>query len=257
MNSPTTTSEKSIGGHILRKFDLNAVGKHTFAHEPYFYFHQILPAQSTLEVKQNSMITAYVLKAGAQAKFNSSKGDQVLRANQVMQIEGVAGHFQAGDQPLEIFIAGVNAAAPAPVIKAATEKEIKFVEKPWGYEMWLNGEHPAYAFKKIYLKAGNRTSLQYHRIKRETNLIYQGSARLHYKSSEGVDNDKVRDTDIAQIPLSASEVVDVFPLGLHRIEAMSDIFLFEVSTPHLDDVVRVSDDTLRPDGRIAQEHSKK
>jgi hypothetical protein len=43
---------------------------------------------------------------------------------------------------------------------------------------------------------------------------------------------------------------------LHRLEAITDILLYETSTPHLDDVVRVTDDSKRPNGRIEQEHTR-
>jgi hypothetical protein len=43
---------------------------------------------------------------------------------------------------------------------------------------------------------------------------------------------------------------------LHRLEAISDVLLYETSTPHLDDVVRVTDDSKRPHGRIEKEHSR-
>ena len=51
-------------------------------------------------------------------------------------------------------------------------------------------------------------------------------------------------------------MIDVFPPTLHRLEAISDITLYETSTPQLDDVVRVQDDAKRPDGRIDIEHKK-
>jgi len=51
--------------------------------------------------------------------------------------------------------------------------------------------------------------------------------------------------------------VDVMPLTLHRLEAVTDILLYETSTPHLDDVVRILDDSRRPDGRLEQEHNTK
>ena len=62
-----------------------------------------------------------------------------------------------------------------------------------------------------------------------------GEAKLHYKGNEGVLNDDVKAEDVAQMPLLEKTSLDVFPLGLHRIEAISDVMLYEVSTPHLDD----------------------
>ena len=108
-------------------------------------------------------------------------------------------------------------------------------------------------FKKIFLKAGNKTSLQYHRRKRETNLLLQGSANLYYCNRQ-MELAKVTSADVDKEELGAVTSIDIVPNTLHRLEAITDILLFEVSTPDLDDVVRVSDDSGRGDGRIASEH---
>ena len=139
-------------------------------------------------------------------------------------------------------------------MKVFKNSELKKVSKPWGHELWINGEHPGYALKEIFIKAGNKTSLQYHRKKRETNVLVSGSIKLHYRESDKTPIDQVSSKDIAAQELRASTVIDVFPNHLHRIEAVTDATLYEVSTPHLDDVVRVSDDTGRGNGRIEAEH---
>ncbi|OGT37073.1 MAG: hypothetical protein A3F11_11635 [Gammaproteobacteria bacterium RIFCSPHIGHO2_12_FULL_37_14] len=130
------------------------------------------------------------------------------------------------------------------------------VEKPWGHELWINGQHPCYALKKIFIKTGTKTSLQYHNFKQETNVLFQGIAKLHYKKNLLVENDLVTSADIGTTVLEPNSVADVSPLTLHRLEAMTDILLFETSTPHLDDVVRVQDDSKRSHGRLVEEHMK-
>src|SRR5207244_12187069 len=59
--------------------------------------------------------------------------------------------------------------------------------------LWINGQHPCYALKKIFIKAGTKTSLQYHRFKQETNVLFEGLAKLHYKKNMSIQNDLVRD----------------------------------------------------------------
>ena len=122
--------------------------------------------------------------------------------------------------------------------------------------MWINGEHQCYAFKQIFIKSGTKTSLQYHNYKQETNVLFSGVAKLHFKKSPKINNDNVGAEDVDSFQLYPVSSIDVVPLTLHRIEAINDILLYEISTPHLDDVVRVSDDAKRPSGRILQEHSK-
>jgi hypothetical protein len=60
--------------------------------------------------------------------------------------------------------------------------------------------------------------------------------------------------DIAQAELDAVTAIDVTPNIIHRIEALTDILLYEISTPHLDDVIRIQDDANRTNGKIISEH---
>ena len=60
--------------------------------------------------------------------------------------------------------------------------------------------------------------------------------------------------DVSAEALPPGSLVDVMPQHLHRVEAVSDILMFEVSTPYLDDVIRVRDDSNRANGRITSEH---
>ena len=109
--------------------------------------------------------------------------------------------------------------------------------------------------RKFY-KKGFKTSLQFHNIKRETNLILDGRAKLFYKKNNKIQNLKVLKKDIAFRKLKKNNIVNVYPKILHRIEALTNLLLFEVSSPHLKDVVRVADDTKRKSGHIKSEHSK-
>ncbi len=104
---------------------------------------------------------------------------------------------------------------------------IKVVPKPWGRELWLVvNEH--YAMKILEVKKGSRLSLQYHQKKHESMYIQSGAMKLTL-------NDKV-------FLKREGDVIDITPGTKHRIEAVEDCRIFEVSTPHLDDVVRVEDD---------------
>jgi mannose-6-phosphate isomerase-like protein (cupin superfamily) len=123
---------------------------------------------------------------------------------------------------------------------------VKVVRKGWGEERWLVAESAPFGFKVIHLKAGERTSLQYHQRKEEANLIMRGEGVLYYAERAG--------DELAERPLVPGDIVHVRPLAVHRIEARADLTLVEVSTPELDDVIRLSDDFGRGDGRIAAEH---
>ena len=140
-------------------------------------------------------------------------------------------------------------------------QDIYTVTKPWGYEQWLTGpKNKQFAFKRIFLKKGTKTSLQYHVKKIESNYLYEGKAKLHYMKK----NIPLIKKNFSKIlgatksnAINQGHVINVRPKTIHRLEAISNLVLFEVSSPHLSDVVRVSDDSNRPDGKIKDEHKKK
>ena len=112
-------------------------------------------------------------------------------------------------------------------------------EKPWGYELlWSHTDH--YAGKVIHINAGSRLSLQYHEQKNESVLVLSGTLHLHLG----------RGDDARIVELSPGESCDI-PVGeIHRFAAPpdSDVEIIEVSTPELEDVIRLEDDYDRADG---------
>ena len=103
-----------------------------------------------------------------------------------------------------------------------------------------------YCYKRIYINAGHRTSLQYHHKKLETNYIISGDAEIWLENASG-------EVEIRR--MTADDFFTVVPPRKHRVVALTDIVLQEVSTPDVDDVVRVQDDAGREDGRIESEHT--
>ena len=122
----------------------------------------------------------------------------------------------------------------------------KTIYKPWGKEVWLE-LNDKYCYKRIYINAGTKTSYQYHEQKLETNFIIDGTAEVWLENDEGVVEKKI---------MKAGEYFTVEPPKKHRVIAVTDIILQEVSTPEVDDVIRISDDSGRGDGKINHEHMK-
>lgn len=120
----------------------------------------------------------------------------------------------------------------------------KVVLKPWGREEWLHLDRD-YCYKKILIVAGTKTSFQYHERKKETNYLLSGKAEFWLENDEGEIEKKV---------VGPGTLMTVNPPRKHRVIALTDIVLMEASTPQVDDVVRISDDYQRPDGRIDSEH---
>ena len=121
---------------------------------------------------------------------------------------------------------------------------MKTVYKHWGKEVWLE-LNDFYCYKRIYINKGTRTSFQYHREKLETNYIISGVAEIWLENEKGV---------IEKNVMHAGDYFTVVPPRKHRVIALSDLILQEVSTPQVDDVVRIEDDNNRKDGKIENEH---
>ncbi|MBS1843086.1 MAG: cupin [Actinobacteria bacterium] len=111
------------------------------------------------------------------------------------------------------------------------------VEKPWGYELWW-AETQHYAGKILHVDAGHRLSLQMHREKDESSYLMSGRLLL----TRGPSVEEVTTEEIG--PGSTWRVE---PGTVHTIEALEDSDVLEVSTPHLDDVVRLQDRYGRED----------
>ncbi|MBU1152264.1 cupin [Patescibacteria group bacterium] len=116
--------------------------------------------------------------------------------------------------------------------------QVQIKPKPWGEEIWF-AHNDKYAGKILKVSKGHRYSLQYHEKKIETQYIYKGKVKFTYGTDENNLQDKI---------LNEGDKIDVHPYTIHRLEALEDSEIFEVSTPELDDVVKLSDDYGR-DGK--------
>ena len=105
------------------------------------------------------------------------------------------------------------------------------IEKPWGYEIhWA--VTPQYVGKILFVKAGEALSLQYHEQKEETMYFESGECRV--ESGPSIE-------ELTEKIYRSGEVFHIPPRHLHRISAITDCRIFEVSTNFLNDVVRLKD----------------
>lgn len=112
---------------------------------------------------------------------------------------------------------------------------IRTVNKPWGKEV-IWAESSKYAGKILVINPGHRLSRQYHEKKEESIYVVNGPLRFEHGQGE----------DMKISHLNTGESVDILPGTIHRFCAEDKIvILFEVSTPELDDVVRLEDDYSR------------
>lgn len=110
-------------------------------------------------------------------------------------------------------------------------RKARRIEKPWGHEE-IFAETPTYVGKILFIRQGEALSLQYHEVKEETLRLLDGE--MDMVTGPDVDN-------LGPVRMSAGSVFHVAPGELHRMVGVSDCTLLEVSTNHLDDVVRLDD----------------
>ena len=105
------------------------------------------------------------------------------------------------------------------------------VEKPWGWELvWAEAD--AYVGKLLFVRAGESLSLQYHEVKDESWLVQDGRARLELGSVGG---------ELETLEIVKGDAFRFRPRTVHRVTALEDTLVLEVSTNQLTDVVRLED----------------
>jgi mannose-6-phosphate isomerase len=110
--------------------------------------------------------------------------------------------------------------------------EPRRVEKPWGYELiWALTDR--YCGKLLHVRAGEQLSLQFHNVKEESWLVYEGRAELELAEP----GDAITTPEI----VGPGATFHFAPGTVHRVRALEDTTIIEVSTPELDDVVRLED----------------
>lgn len=114
-------------------------------------------------------------------------------------------------------------------MKTATDTPVrapKIVEKPWGREVWYAHEE-RYAGKILEVTKGHSLSLQKHERKQETMFLQAGRALYHLNGQD--------------FEMAPGDCLTVRPGDVHRLTAIEDVVMLEVSTPELDDVIRLED----------------
>lgn len=120
------------------------------------------------------------------------------------------------------------------------KKTKNIIPKPWGHEeIWATTSR--YAGKVLFIKKGHRLSRQYHNVKEETIMVLEGTLLCE----EGPEPDG---GEMKSHILSPGEIFHVSPGTIHRFCAEeTDVRLVEVSSPEIEDVVRLEDDYRRID----------
>jgi mannose-6-phosphate isomerase-like protein (cupin superfamily) len=129
--------------------------------------------------------------------------------------------------------AGRRAPTPrkTPAKPGSGRVEVATVPKPWGHEtIWALTDR--YLGKILHINAGHELSVQYHHVKDETVYLLSGEIVYRVKSEADL---------LEDVQLKRGESFRITPGTVHQMVALTDCDVLEVSTPELNDVVRVSD----------------
>jgi mannose-6-phosphate isomerase-like protein (cupin superfamily) len=122
------------------------------------------------------------------------------------------------------------------IVQAGSIEKGRVVEKPWGYELiWAHTDR--YVGKVLHINKGEALSYQYHVVKDETIRLLSGVLAMDIEL-EG---------ERRRLELAPGECLHITPGMKHRMVAVEDCDVLEVSTPELDDVVRLEDRYGRAD----------
>ena len=110
---------------------------------------------------------------------------------------------------------------------------VKRVDKPWGHEIWW-ARTDRYVGKLLHINAGESLSLQYHNVKDETIMVQSGT--LLFETGARTDPSNLTRTE-----MKPGDIFHITPGTVHRMTGVTAVDLVEVSTPELDDVVRLED----------------
>ena len=243
---------------------------------PHYKFSQI---DEILDLKKykNSITTFYVVKGkleldvdSQKVEINSDEGLLVSSKCVIKNLKKDPGTIafevisQKKKDDLIEFIDEENTIIEKNIKNFKVLKNHKKVIKPWGHELWIVWLKDYHVLKKIFMKKGFKCSLQFHEKKYETNHLTFGKAKvlkdfhIDPKSTEEKAREKIKNIDLIRdysLNITAPYSFTNVPGEIHRVFSLEDYTAYEVSTPELDDVVRITDDNSRKSGRINLEHN--
>jgi mannose-6-phosphate isomerase len=118
-----------------------------------------------------------------------------------------------------------------PELPEVKKVELSRVDKPWGYELrWAMTDR--YLGKVLHVNRGEALSLQYHERKDECQYVVAGAVDIELGGPDGT---------LTTHRMNAGDTLHITPGTRHRITAIEDTDIFEVSTPEVEDVVRIAD----------------
>jgi len=249
-----------------------------------------VPAGAEVEMMSDPILvqSMYILEGSLEVRVSTSQGVE-LEKNSYTEytgwslLPGQAQYMRANTDSLVFSVVGkvnpgqlTDRTGKNPILPNKINNLSDYtVTKPWGSEGWLV-ENGVYVLKGITMTAGSECSLQLHERKTEINLILSGSAKVsvgyddsiskkiicHREAGEEQATFSVNAEELPSIKNSLqSRTIGRYegwksqPFQIHQVLSLETYFALEVSTPEVDDIIRLKDLYNRPGGRIASEHA--
>ena len=153
--------KKNYGGNIISQLCNLNTGKTIFGEGPYEYFLYETLDNEQIQFNHLGSYSIYILEKSCECNVSIETLDLKASQGDLVQIENNQCQLKISNGPAKLLIAGTRKAHPTSrEITLTSYGDLYKVIKPWGYELWINNDHPNYAFKEIYIKAGYKTSLQ-------------------------------------------------------------------------------------------------
>lgn len=241
-----------------------------------FYVFSLVDNEVNVEKYKNNIITFYVVEGKLEITIDNSKVEINSNEGLLISPDSIINKVKKNLNTIAFeviskkkvnhlieFLDNENVIEEKNITGYKILKNHKKVVKPWGYELWIVWLKDYHVLKKIYMKKDFKCSLQFHEKKYETNYLTFGKAKvlkgvhIDPKSTEDQAREKIKNIDLIKDyskDFSAPYSFTNIPGEIHRVFSLEDYTAYEVSTPELDDVVRIADDSKRKSGRITLEH---
>ncbi len=277
---------------MLQCLSEGAFAQHVDENESYEVDLYYLSPGAKVAVEPKNFRTYYVMAGRVEVTLNDEKGatietrtieagngwlllpnqSQLIRAEQQKDAKIFAIKNHSPLSTNKIFERGKKVVLDDKVFNALSDY---VVNKPWGSEQWFV-DTDVYVFKGIRMNSGFECSLQLHEQKIEVNLILSGKAQLllgqspranavileHHQKGGTQADFSMDEHDVEAIKggikptlIGPDEGWKADRYDIHQILSLETYYALEVSTPEVDDIIRLKDLYHRPGGRINREHA--
>src|SRR3990172_2197221 len=150
---------RTFGGNVVRSTAATQAGRHVFAEGVFTYYLVVTDGPEAIRDDDLKAMSVFVLSKPSSVCIVVAETGQILEQGDVAQAEQASLTVAVDGAGARLLIAGTRVASGLSAGMSVTPAASVYrVSKPWGHELWLNGQHPMYALKEISIRKGTKTS---------------------------------------------------------------------------------------------------